>query len=70
MLLARGQRSIGRAHLRWALVFAPRVLSIVVGRSGLSLDTRFVPAAPDRTRPRAVPEDAPSSREATSGTAA
>jgi AraC-like DNA-binding protein len=51
MLVARGQRSIGKAHIRWAVVFASRVWAVVVERSGLSLDTRFIPA--DRDPPRA-----------------
>jgi AraC-like DNA-binding protein len=52
MLIARGQRSIGSAELRWALLFTPRVWSVVVDRTGLILDTRFVPAAVGRARPR------------------
>ena len=51
MLVARGQRSIGKARMQWAVVFAARVWSVVVERSGLVLDTRFIPAA--RFSPRA-----------------
>jgi len=51
MLVARGERSIGSAHMRWDIVFAARVWSVVVERSGLTLDTRFIPA--DRAPPRA-----------------
>jgi AraC-like DNA-binding protein len=52
MLVARGRRSLGSARLAWALVFAPRVWSVVIERAGLVLDTRFVPAAHDPPRPR------------------
>src|SRR5512138_3047963 len=52
MLVARGQRSIGSASMLWAVVFARRVWSVVVERSGLTLDTRFVPAARAAPRPR------------------
>jgi AraC-like DNA-binding protein len=52
MLGARGQRSIGSAHLSWALVFASRVWSVAVERTGLVLDTRFMPAATHAPRPR------------------
>jgi AraC-like DNA-binding protein len=51
MLVARGQRAIGSADLRWAILFAPRVWSVVVERSGLILDTRFIPAATSPVRP-------------------
>jgi AraC-like DNA-binding protein len=47
MLLARGDRTIGTARMRWAVLFASRVWSVVVDRSGLVLDTRFIPAARD-----------------------
>lgn len=50
MLAARGQRRVGRAELRWAVVFARRLWCIGVERTGLSLDTRFVPAAPGPAR--------------------
>ena len=36
----------------WAVLFAPRVWSVVVERAGLTLDTRFVPAARDAPRAR------------------
>ncbi len=52
MLAARGQRSVGSARLSWALLFASRIWSVAVERSGLILDTRFTPAAPHVARPR------------------
>lgn len=51
MLVARGKRTIGKADIGWAVVFASRVWCVVVDRSGLTLDTRFIPA--DRGAPRA-----------------
>jgi len=50
VLTARGHKLIGGADLRWALVFSPRLWCIAVERSGLVLDTRFVPAAVEDAR--------------------
>lgn len=53
MLIARGHTHLGEADLRWALTFAPRLWAVAVERTGLVMDTRFVPASPDPPRPRA-----------------
>jgi AraC-like DNA-binding protein len=52
VLIARGHKRIGLGELRWALTFAPRFWSVVVERTGLVLDTRFIPAAVAPARPR------------------
>jgi AraC-like DNA-binding protein len=53
VLIARGTRRIGLAELTWAMIFVQRSWSVIVRRTGLVLDTRFVPAAVDAARPRA-----------------
>ncbi len=50
MLIARGHTHVGRADLRWAVVFTPGLWCVTVERDGLVLDTRFVPAATDSRR--------------------
>jgi AraC-like DNA-binding protein len=51
MLIARGHTHIGQGDLRWAVVFAGKLWSILVDRDGLVHDTRFVPPAADTKRP-------------------
>lgn len=53
MLVARGHKVVGSGDLRWALTFVPGMWSVVVLRTGLVLDTRYVPAASEPSRPRA-----------------
>ncbi|MDB5214131.1 MAG: hypothetical protein JWO86_2058 [Myxococcaceae bacterium] len=46
MLLARAVSTVGRGKMAWAVAFAPRLRLSIVERSGLTLDTQFVPASP------------------------
>jgi AraC-like DNA-binding protein len=52
LLIARGHKPIGRAELTWAFMFMPRLWSLAFVRTGLVLDTRFIPAATEPARPR------------------
>ncbi len=45
MLFAGGERELGSGRLRWRMAFGGKFWWIVVDRSGLVLDTRFVPGA-------------------------
>ena len=51
MLVVRGTKVLGTARLASSLVFARGVWMNVVERTGLMLDTRFVPAAKGAPRP-------------------
>jgi AraC-like DNA-binding protein len=52
LLIARGHKRIGVADLKWAFVFTPRLWSVAFVRTGLVLDTRFIPATTEAARPR------------------
>lgn len=53
MLVVRGTKLLGAARLASSLVFARGLWMNVVERSGLTLDTRFVPATKGAPRPGA-----------------
>lgn len=53
MLVSHGHATLGKASLRSALVLAPRVALVVLDRSGLRFDSRFVPAAAEPERAHA-----------------
>src|SRR4051794_30182477 len=46
MLVARSVIGSGSGRMAWAIVFAPRLRLSMVERTGLVLDTRYVPPAP------------------------
>ena len=48
--MGRGYTQIGRADLRWAVAFAPRLWCIVFVQHGLVVDTRLVAASDDPPR--------------------
>jgi AraC-like DNA-binding protein len=52
-LVARGNRGLREARLRWAIVFARGVWFKLIESTGLALDTRFVPPAPGPAKPNA-----------------
>jgi AraC-like DNA-binding protein len=52
VLIARGHKTVGLADLRWAFTFVPGVWCVVVERTGLVLDTRFMAPGPDPAQPR------------------
>lgn len=51
MLFAGGERGLGASRLQWRMAFGGRFWWIVVDRSGLALDTRWVPGARGEVRP-------------------
>jgi len=53
MLVARGQTTLGKGSLRWAVLFGANLHAFVIERRGLVFDTRFVPpsSAPPRESP-------------------
>jgi AraC-like DNA-binding protein len=53
MLFANGERRLGGGRLAWSIAFGGRFWWIVVERSGLVLDTRWVSGAKEKSRPNA-----------------
>src|ERR1043165_4874418 len=45
MLVARGSLDLHRARLRWGVGFTAKLWFLVVSRSGLTIDTRYIPPA-------------------------
>jgi AraC-like DNA-binding protein len=53
MLVARGQKTLGKGSVRWAVLFGANLYAAIIERRGLVFDTRFIPpsSAPPSDKP-------------------